>query len=132
MIAIKTEVMSKMPKYCDDCIWMFTRPHPHKGWTDGCELMNHCIDDDQPKEWVYDGNSRPKACPLINVDETKEGLEPKKGEWHNLIENPNDTPTKTRWYCCKKKSSDDLVMIFGYEEVISSKFDAWTEIYYPL
>lgn len=70
MIAIKSDAMKRMPKYCDDCIWYGTRPHPHKGWTDICELMGHCMDDDQEEEWIYDGNGRPKACPLIEVADT--------------------------------------------------------------
>ena len=70
MIAIKSDAMERMPKYCDDCIWYGTRPHPHKGWTDMCELMGRCMDDDQEEEWIYDGNGRPKACPLIEVADT--------------------------------------------------------------
>jgi hypothetical protein len=27
------------------------------------------MDDDQPEEWIYDGNGRPKACPLVEVKE---------------------------------------------------------------
>ena len=68
MIAIKTSIKS-LPEYCDNCVWFGCKPHPYKGWSDSCDLMSHCMDDDQPEEWVYDGNSRPKACPLIEVDE---------------------------------------------------------------
>ena len=67
MIAIKSAVMKKMPEYCDACFWHKCKPHPHKGWIDICELMSHCMDDDEPEEWIYDGNGRPKACPLIEV-----------------------------------------------------------------
>ena len=36
--------------------------------------MMQCMDDDQPDEWIYDGNGRPKACPLMEVsDEQSEG-----------------------------------------------------------
>ena len=59
-----------MPEYCDDCRWYECRPHPMKGWTESCALMNQCMDDDQPDEWIYDGNGRPKACPLIKAGET--------------------------------------------------------------
>ena len=69
MIAIKVTAMAEMPETCDDCCWHGCKPHPDKGWTDGCELMGHCIDDDQPKEWIYDGNRRPAACPLIEIGE---------------------------------------------------------------
>ena len=68
MIAIKTSI-KQMPEYCDDCRWYECRPHPMKGWTESCALMNQCMDDDQPDEWIYDGNGRPKACPLIEVKE---------------------------------------------------------------
>ena len=68
MICIKTE-MKVLPKYCDECQWYNSRPHPHKGWSELCELMSHCMDDDQPEEWIYDGNGRPKACPLVEVKE---------------------------------------------------------------
>lgn len=72
MIAIKSDAMKTMPEYCDDCIWYGTRPHPHKGWIDICELMAHCMDDDQDEEWIYDGNGRPKACPLVEIIEQTE------------------------------------------------------------
>lgn len=72
-VAIKTNI-KQMPEYCDDCRWFGTRPHPYKGWSDLCELMNQCMDDDQPKEWIYDGNGRPQACPLIEVAEQTEPI----------------------------------------------------------
>lgn len=68
MICIKTG-MEKLPEYCEECQWYGTRPHPYNGWTNICELMSHCMDDDQPKEWIYDGNSRPEACPLVEMAE---------------------------------------------------------------
>ena len=71
MIAIKTNIKA-MPEYCDDCRWYGTRPHPYKGWTEQCELMAQCMDDDAPKEWIYDGNGRPSACPLVEVGEDGE------------------------------------------------------------
>lgn len=49
-------------------------------------------------------------------------------KWHDMRENPNDLPTKTRWYICKVKSSHDLRLVFGYEDVIADKFDAWLEV----
>lgn len=69
MIAIKTDIQD-MPRGCDYCRWYGTRPHPYKGWTDICELMSQCMDDDQPEEWVFDGNKRPAACPLVEFDES--------------------------------------------------------------
>lgn len=66
MACIKTTIKN-IPASCDECIWFSTRPHPYKGWTDDCELMSHCLDDDQPDEWVYDGNKRVSACPLIEI-----------------------------------------------------------------
>ena len=69
MLAIKTTAMNKIPESCDECIWFETRPHPHRGWTDICQLEIHCLDDDQPEEWIYDGNGRVKACPLIEINE---------------------------------------------------------------
>lgn len=70
MIAIKT-TLKEMPEYCDDCPWYECRPHPYRGWSERCGLMMHwmhCRDDDQPEEWIYDGNGRPKACPLIEME----------------------------------------------------------------
>lgn len=67
MIAIKTS-LQKMPEYCDNCQWYGCRPHPFKGWSEACELMTQCMDDDQPEEWIYDGNGRPAACPLIDLE----------------------------------------------------------------
>ena len=69
MLAIKTTAMKKMPDYCDECIWYDSIPHPHKGWACICDLMGHCMDDDQPEEWIYGGDSRPDACPLIEIPE---------------------------------------------------------------
>lgn len=71
MVAIKTS-MKSLPEYCDDCQWYGTRPHPYKDWTDQCELMCECMDDDCAEEWIYDGNSRPKACPLIEIKESEQ------------------------------------------------------------
>ena len=67
MIAIKTTAMKELPEFCDDCCWYDCLPHPEKGWTEFCGLMHHDMDDDQPEEWIYDGNGRPQACPLIEV-----------------------------------------------------------------
>lgn len=68
MICVKTDI-KHMPECCEFCQWFGTRPHPYKGWTDICELMGHSMDDDQPEEWIYDGNGRPKACPLVEVED---------------------------------------------------------------
>ena len=70
-IAFKTIVkttMKQMPKCCDDCECYITRTHPHKGWTNICGITSQCVDDDALVEWIYDGNGRPKACPLIEVE----------------------------------------------------------------
>jgi hypothetical protein len=67
MVVIKTS-LKKLPEYCEECDWYTCRPHPHRGWTEICELECHCMDDNQPEEWIYDGNGRPKKCPLIEVE----------------------------------------------------------------
>ena len=67
MITIKTN-LKQMPEYCDDCRWYGTRPHPMKGWTELCELMGECMDDDAKEGWLYDGNGRPANCPLVEVE----------------------------------------------------------------
>ena len=72
MLAIKCTAMKEMPEDCAGCVWFECRPHPDKGWFDNCGLMMHTLDDDQPKEWVWDGDGRPAACPLMEV--------PKDGE----------------------------------------------------
>ena len=66
MIVIKT-TLQEMPESCDYCQWYECHPHPYRGWTDICKLMEHSMDDDQPDEWIFDGDNRPKACPLIEV-----------------------------------------------------------------
>lgn len=71
MIVIKTGLRC-MPEDCDLCRWFECRPHPYKGWTDSCGLMGQCMDDDQPDEWIYSGDGRPEACPLMEVAEEKE------------------------------------------------------------
>lgn len=50
--------------------------------------------------------------------------------WHNLKEDPNDLPKETGWYVCKVKGSDNLHLVYGYENVTIDRFDAWLEIYY--
>lgn len=69
MIAIKVTAMKIMPECCDECCWYECRPHPYKGWIESCGLCMHCMDDSEPEEWIYDGNGRPKACPLIEMEE---------------------------------------------------------------
>lgn len=68
MIAIKVTSMDSMPEYCDDCIYYGCKPHPYRGWTDICELCFQCLDHDQEEGWIYDGNSRPHNCPLIELE----------------------------------------------------------------
>ena len=77
MIAIKTE-MNELPRNCDYCPWYASRPHPYKGWTEECELMNCCMDDDAPEDWVWDGDKPPKGCPLFEVPD--EHILPRKDE----------------------------------------------------
>ena len=66
MVVMKIDI--KMPEYCDDCIYYSCRPHPYKGWSDTCELCTHTMDEDDG-DWCYDGNSRPKMCPLMELKE---------------------------------------------------------------
>lgn len=68
MICIKTGI-KYLPKYCDECIYYASRPHPYKGWSDICELCGEFMDEDAKQGWEYDGNEKPKNCPLIEVDE---------------------------------------------------------------
>lgn len=70
MICIKTKI-KEMPEYCDDCNYYGCRPHPDKGWIDICELMCECMSDESNQDWIYDGNGRPKKCPLIEIKESK-------------------------------------------------------------
>lgn len=74
MIAIKTSIRN-LPEYCDDCTYYSCRPHPMKGWTDCCELCSQCMDDDQEEGWIYDGNGRPKNCPLIEIKENENEIQ---------------------------------------------------------
>ena len=67
MVAMIMPHMGQIPDTCDDCIYYGCKPHPYKGWTDCCELCMQCMDDDQEDDWIYDGNSRPKNCPLIDI-----------------------------------------------------------------
>jgi len=67
MVVMKMTHMEKLPETCDDCPYYSCKPHPYKGWVDGCELCCQCMDDDQEDDWIYDGNSRPKNCPLMEI-----------------------------------------------------------------
>lgn len=68
MVVMKMAHMKHIPEYCDDCIYYGCKPHPYKGWTNSCDLCVQCLDDDQEEGWIYDGNERPKNCPLMEVD----------------------------------------------------------------
>lgn len=71
MIGIKT-TLKELPECCGECQWYGCKPHPYRGWTNICEYMCHSMDDDQPEEWIYDGDGRPKACPLFEVKESSD------------------------------------------------------------
>lgn len=73
-IAIKT-FLKWMPETCEDCYWMGCRPHPYKGWMDLCELCGEQMDDSAHDDWIYDGNGRPKNCPLIEVKDKESDTE---------------------------------------------------------
>lgn len=68
MVVMKLTHMKHVPEFCDDCTYYSCKPHPYKGWSNGCELCMQCLDDDQEEGWIYDGNSRPKNCPLVEID----------------------------------------------------------------
>ena len=113
MIAIKVECMKHMPSDCDFCYWFGTRPHPYKGWTDICELTGHCMDDDQPEEWIYSGDGRPKACPLIEIAEQTEPQLTEKC--------PFDDSLPCEWVCtefgkCKYKPKTEPIPHDDYIE----------------
>lgn len=73
MIAIKYTGMDQIPGCCDDCLYYECRPHPYKGYSEACALTMEKMDDDAPEGWIYDGNSRPKNCPLIDARENVRG-----------------------------------------------------------
>lgn len=73
MIAIKYTGMDQIPGYCDDCLYYECRPHPYKGYSEACALTMEKMDDDAPEGWIYDGNGRPKNCPLIDARENVRG-----------------------------------------------------------
>lgn len=62
-----------------------------------------------------------------NVDEEMKEVM----EWHDLTGNPCDTPNRGFWFACKIKGSDNLKLVFGFENVNADRFDAWTEIKCP-
>ena len=80
MIVIKTSV-ENLPDKCANCQWYGTRPHPYKGWTDICELCGQSMDDDGPKDWLYDGNGRPANCPLAEIGDTEQEGNRKTAHW---------------------------------------------------
>lgn len=67
MICIKTG-LKKLPDGCDDCQWWQTKPHPRKGWVDWCGLCIELTDDDAKDGWHFDGDNRPRKCPLVSVE----------------------------------------------------------------
>lgn len=72
MVVMKMTHFKHIPDTCDDCIYYSCKPHPYKGWSDGCELCGHCMDDDQEDDWIYGGDSRPKNCPLLEIPTSSE------------------------------------------------------------
>ena len=68
MVVMKMTHMKNLPETCDDCCYYECGPHPYKGWSNGCGLCMPCTDDDQEEGWIYDGNDRPKNCPLMEVN----------------------------------------------------------------
>ena len=52
-------------------------------------------------------------------------------EWHDLTDNPCDTPNCGLWFVCKIKGSDNLKLVVGFENVNADHFDAWAEIKCP-
>lgn len=48
--------------------------------------------------------------------------------WHDLTENKDDVPKSGLWFVCKIKSSDDLKLVCGFENVTPSEYDAWLEV----
>ena len=75
MVVMKMTHFEHIPDTCDDCIYYSCKPHPYKGWSDGCELCGHCMDDDQEDDWIYDGDNRPKNCPLMEIPTEAESEE---------------------------------------------------------
>lgn len=76
MVVMKMTHMVNLPEVCDDCIYYGCKPHPYKGWSDICELCGQCMDDGETEGLIYDGNGKPKNCPLIEVEP-----QPKMGRW---------------------------------------------------
>lgn len=50
--------------------------------------------------------------------------------WH-YINDASDLPNKTEWYVVKLKGSDDLDVVYGFEEVKPEKHDAWMIVNCP-
>ena len=48
--------------------------------------------------------------------------------WHDFSENPLDLPKRTAWYVCKIKSSDNLRVVYGYENITPEHYDSWAMI----
>ena len=120
MIAVKlsNKVMSSVPECCDDCYYCGTKPHPYKGWTEECELCSQCLDDDQEDGWVYDGNSRPKNCPLVEIPE------PYKPKDMNTEKNRRRGRPKADYTCAISKRvcpfNDDDVWKWGLARDVAS------------
>ncbi len=72
MIVVKCKSLTKIPEYCDDCLYMETMPCPMNGWVDLCLLANVNMTDNLDEGWIYDGNGRPKNCWLMEIEESEE------------------------------------------------------------
>lgn len=69
MIAIKTEI-EKMPETCEKCLYFRHRMHPLGGIEYiACELSGIMNTSSWWKEWYYAGDTRPKKCPLMEVED---------------------------------------------------------------
>jgi hypothetical protein len=89
------------------------------------DLCETCDNQIYNEIFVNRNESAPKKSDNVDA-EMKEAM-----EWHDLTDNPCDTPNRGFWFACKIKGSDNLKLVFGFENVNADRFDAWAEIKCP-
>lgn len=143
-IAVKWPYITELPKYCDECPYYETRPHPMRGWTDSCALCSQCLDCEEGDDgWHYDGNKRPDNCPLVDLDKDNEYEYCSKVEQLEDTEDVRDIDFKTydgivsallqRIYECSESmiDSDGVVMTPCASCPLSAHLKASTCTYLP-
>ena len=107
-----------------------TNPDHYK--VDGADFIKF-MDDPQIKgfgDWMFANGFNMGELDAKMQNRTCE-MDWKGLRWHDIVECPHDTPKNGLWFICKIKSSDNLTLVCGFENVTAERFDAWANVECP-